>query len=792
MKACPLCGRVTDASDGKCEADGADLAPFEPAVPEGEIVAGTYRILRPIGAGPSGETYEASEEPGGDRAIVKLLSDDVSKDKRLADQIRRQVFRQKEFAHRFVARVRAVDVRGERLVVVRDMVAGRRLGDIMAAEGGLAVERALALAGRICEALGEAHKLGILHLQIRPSNVFVVPGVAGAPEEPRLVDFGIGPRVKIGGKPFFGVPAYLAPEQIEGKIVSFRVDIFSLGVLLYHMIEGRPPFVGDDVAVVDALVNAPEPPIRADSADPQILAVRTLLGQLLQKKPIHRPIGMSHVCDRIREIQAISSGKAGAPAEAARHAPPPPPAKAAIARIALRQREVRLDGSAAPADAAPGVESSRPGAAAPVEIHDLPGPSAADAPISIDVDVDATVEPPPARRQEVAPAYEDLAPPPATPAVPTPHPPSPPAAARVEAGPDVRPPEEHGEAPPSSSATIPMEPEILEEFAIPPPLGKPPPAPARPPDPTAASYRRGLGHGLCAGIGVAIIGVLATVIVMRLGPGAAPDSVSAPPAPQPAAEGPRIAMVAEGPMQVTPIVPDPGDPAPSGTADSPTASPEDASAAGAPDAATPPQPDAGEGADVRVPAATDVAPADAGEDPGAIREVAAIVRPDAGAAPPPGGAPDAGREVAAEARGTAPVGPRAVDAATPRAEAASTGPGDVERANALVDEGNRLLAARDFDGAAAAFGEARRLDPRNRRAPIGLGRVAFQQQNFEEAVRLLEPAVGRQGNMELGMAYMRVGRTADAKRQFEMLLERNPSNADAQRALDAVRRQLGE
>ncbi|MDI7267836.1 MAG: serine/threonine-protein kinase, partial [Myxococcota bacterium] len=335
MKACPLCGRVTDASDGKCEADGADLAPFEPAVPEGEIVAGTYRILRPIGAGPSGETYEASEEPGGDRAIVKLLSDDVSKDKRLADQIRRQVVRQKEFAHRFVARVRAVDVRGERLVVVRDMVAGRRLGDILAAEGGLAVERALALAGRICEALGEAHRLGILHLQIRPSNVFVVPGEADAPEEPRLVDFGIGPRVKVGGKPFFGVPAYLAPEQIEGKIVSFRSDIFSLGVLLYQTIEGRPPFVGDDVAVVDALVNAPEPPIRADSPDPQILAVRTLLGQLLQKKPIHRPIGMSHVCDRIREIQAISSGKAGAPAEAARHVPPPPPGKAAIARIAL-------------------------------------------------------------------------------------------------------------------------------------------------------------------------------------------------------------------------------------------------------------------------------------------------------------------------------------------------------------------------------------------------------------------------------------------------------------------------
>ena len=70
--------------------------------------------------------------------------------------------------------------------------------------------------------------------------------------------------------------------------------------------------------------------------------------------------------------------------------------------------------------------------------------------------------------------------------------------------------------------------------------------------------------------------------------------------------------------------------------------------------------------------------------------------------------------------------------------------------------------------------------------------MAFQQGNFEETVRYLEPVYRNQGNMDLGVAYVRLGRLPDAKRQFEKLVERNPNNTDAQRALDAVNRQLGE
>ena len=86
------------------------------------------------------------------------------------------------------------------------------------------------------------------------------------------------------------------------------------------------------------------------------------------------------------------------------------------------------------------------------------------------------------------------------------------------------------------------------------------------------------------------------------------------------------------------------------------------------------------------------------------------------------------------------------------------------------------------------FEQALALEPGNRQARIGLGKAAFQQGDFAEAVRRLEPIYRSRGNMDLGVAYVRVGRIADAKRQFELILERDPDDADARRALDAVNR----
>jgi tetratricopeptide (TPR) repeat protein len=105
----------------------------------------------------------------------------------------------------------------------------------------------------------------------------------------------------------------------------------------------------------------------------------------------------------------------------------------------------------------------------------------------------------------------------------------------------------------------------------------------------------------------------------------------------------------------------------------------------------------------------------------------------------------------------------------------------------LVQQGMAALSGRRFAEARDAFTRALLIDPRAHGARLGLGRVSFQQGQFEDAVRYLEPAYRNQGNMELGIAYVRVGRTADAKQQFERVLARDPNNAAAQRALQSLR-----
>ena len=109
----------------------------------------------------------------------------------------------------------------------------------------------------------------------------------------------------------------------------------------------------------------------------------------------------------------------------------------------------------------------------------------------------------------------------------------------------------------------------------------------------------------------------------------------------------------------------------------------------------------------------------------------------------------------------------------------------------LVGLADRAMAQRDFDKARQLYQDVLDIRPGFRRARAGIGKVAFQESEFEEACRYLEPLYADRGNMMLGVIYTRLGRLQDAKRQFERVLRRTPNSVEAQRALEAVNRQLG-
>jgi serine/threonine-protein kinase len=187
--------------------------------------------------------------------------------------------------------------------LVLDYVEGRSLSEVM--QDRMPLPRVLAISGQIAEALEAAHQNKIVHRDLKPDNVMLVER-DGEPEIVKVLDFGIAkvslrdrghsdrPITKTGT--VFGTPEYMSPEQAAGQKVDYRGDIYSLGVLMYEMLSGGPPFTGDEVGAI-LLMQITQTPPPLPSTVP--LAVRQLVGELLSKEPNQRPHSAAEVVQRI-------------------------------------------------------------------------------------------------------------------------------------------------------------------------------------------------------------------------------------------------------------------------------------------------------------------------------------------------------------------------------------------------------------------------------------------------------------------------------------------------------------
>jgi hypothetical protein len=179
--------------------------------------------------------------------------------------------------------------------IVMEFVEGETLSQTLAREGRFSAARAIDIATQICDVLEEAHRLGIIHRDLKPSNILL--GKRGV----CVLDFGVAKVLaassaestatcaSTGSGQLIGTPRYMSPEQCLGQRVGARSDLYSLGVLLYEMLAGRPPFVDPlQSALLIKQATAPAPPLpklRPDIARPLALAVHTLLA----KRPDDRP-----------------------------------------------------------------------------------------------------------------------------------------------------------------------------------------------------------------------------------------------------------------------------------------------------------------------------------------------------------------------------------------------------------------------------------------------------------------------------------------------------------------------
>jgi tetratricopeptide (TPR) repeat protein len=226
---------------------GADVtrtaAGLGAVLPAGTRVAGRYRIAGLLGVGGMGMVYRAQDERLGVEVALKVLRPDVAADAELGERFRRELVLARQVTHRNVVRIHDLGEDGGRAFLTMDFVDGRSLAQLLAEEGPLAPERAVAIARQLAEALAAAHGGGVVHRDLKPANVLV-----DADDRAYVSDFGVARSLTGGGLTrtggVVGTTAYLSPEQARGEAVDGRSDLYALGLILFEMLTGASPFPG--------------------------------------------------------------------------------------------------------------------------------------------------------------------------------------------------------------------------------------------------------------------------------------------------------------------------------------------------------------------------------------------------------------------------------------------------------------------------------------------------------------------------------------------------------------------
>ena len=247
-----------------------------------------YRPQELVGQGGMGVVYRARDLRLKRTVALKLMAPELAADERFRERFEREAELAMALEHPNVVPIHDAGELDGRLYLVMRYVEGTDLRALLRSEGALEPRRALAIVGQVAHALDAAHAKGLVHRDVKPSNVLV-----DGDEHVYLADFGLtrpfgATAVAAGDGRSLGTPAYLAPEQIEGGAIDGRADVYSLGCLLYECLTGEPPFAAASRLAV-AWAHLEEEPPRASHRNPSLGdAIDPVIRKAMAKDPDDR------------------------------------------------------------------------------------------------------------------------------------------------------------------------------------------------------------------------------------------------------------------------------------------------------------------------------------------------------------------------------------------------------------------------------------------------------------------------------------------------------------------------
>jgi serine/threonine protein kinase len=333
----------------------------------GTVIAGRYRVVKLLGQGGFGTVFLVELVSGlvGSLLALKLISREFSRNERVKARFLNEISITMKLVNKFIVQVRDVgETETGQIYYTMDYCPGETLAAVIAREGTLEPERAIPIALRVLEALRAAHQADVIHRDLTPANVMVIP--QGDQETIRVLDFGIATAIGEGnqGRTILGNAPYMAPEQFLNELMGFYTDTWAVGVILYECLTGQRPYKGRTHREVYQDMKS-RPLVPPEEIRPELArrpGLSSVIVQALEMSPENRYLTVGGLFDDLKAVlewkfkptapprrrKRLRLGRKARPAArpAARTAARPPARGGAPRRVRIRRSSSQSPGLA--------------------------------------------------------------------------------------------------------------------------------------------------------------------------------------------------------------------------------------------------------------------------------------------------------------------------------------------------------------------------------------------------------------------------------------------------------------